>query len=87
MHILLEGVIPYTIKCTLRRFICENNYFTIDFLNERITCFPFSHSESRSKPTRLTSESMLHGDGDLRQTGNISMHTHYRNKYNNDYLF
>ena len=34
MHILLEGVIPYTIKCTLRRFICENNYFTIDFLNE-----------------------------------------------------
>ena len=46
MHILLHGVIPYTMKCTLKRFICENNYFTIDFLNDQITCFPFSHPES-----------------------------------------
>ena len=83
MHILLEGVIPYTIKCTLRRFICENNYFTIDFLNERITCFPFSRSESRSKPTRLSSDSILHGDGGLRQTGSyiICMYTYHRNDY------
>jgi len=73
MHVLLEGVIPYTLKCMLRRFICDRHYFTIEFLNDRITCFSFSRSECRSKPTKLTSDAILHTDGGLRQTGTAFM--------------
>jgi len=39
MHILLEGVIPYTIKAMLQSFICEKRLFTIECINQKLSKF------------------------------------------------
>ena len=33
MHVLLEGVVPYTMKAMLQNFISEKRFFTIDYVN------------------------------------------------------
>ena len=33
MHILIEGVVPYTLKSMLHSFIFDKKYFTHDILN------------------------------------------------------
>jgi hypothetical protein len=68
MHILLEGVLPYTLKLMLNSFISTKKYFSIDFLNDRITCFTFSRSEARDKPCPLLARN-LQPDGKLHQEG------------------
>lgn len=68
MHVLLEGVIPYTIKYTLQKFIISKKYFTLPFLNGQIACFHYSRSDSRNKPAQLKSD-MLDINGNLKQTG------------------
>ena len=45
MHILLEGVIPYSMKLMLQSFIRNKKYFTLNNLNERIFCFKYSRME------------------------------------------
>ena len=72
MHVLLEGVIPYTIKYTLQNFITSKKYFTLPFLNDQIACFHYSRSESRNKPAQLKPEA-LDNDGNLKQTGGQTM--------------
>lgn len=70
MHLLLEGVIPYTLKPMLQSFVCVKHYFTIDTLNARISAFNFSRTESRNKPCRLSSK-ILHGEANINQTGRL----------------
>ena len=78
MHILLEGVIPYTVKAMLQSFICVKHFFTIDRLNQRISSFKFSRTECRSKPSPIPS-SILHDDGSIHQSGNDANHSIARN--------
>lgn len=68
MHILLEGVIPYTMSLMLHSFIFVKSYFTLNFLNERIFYFKFSRTESADKPCSLT-EHMLQPNSTIHQTG------------------
>ena len=68
MHVLLEGVIPYSFKLMLRSFVNNKKYFSLNLLNERIFCFNFSYTESRDKPAQFT-ESILHSEGKVRQAG------------------
>lgn len=70
MHILLEGVIPYTIKHMLQTLICTKRYFTLSLLNERISCFGYSRTESRNKPAELKDKVLL-SEGNLGQTGGL----------------
>lgn len=69
MHILLEGVVPYTMKLMLHRFIFEKKYFTLDILNNQMTFFTFSRSERKDKPSPLILR-MLQPDGNINQSGN-----------------
>ena len=62
MHILLEGVLPYTIKAMLQSFVLENHFFNIKYLNQKLSSFKFSRSESKNKPSRI-SPSVLIDDG------------------------
>lgn len=71
MHILLEGVLPYTMKLMLKSFIFTKKYFSIDFLNDRITCFTFSRSEARDKPCPLIACN-LQPDGKIHQEGIVN---------------
>ena len=43
MHILLEGVLPYEVQLMLTVFVKDKKYFTLDCLNERIKCYPYTH--------------------------------------------
>ena len=72
MHILLEAVVPYTLRLMLQFFILEKSYFTLHLLHERIAHFKFSHTESRDKPRPL-SEKILQPHSSLNQSGNISI--------------
>ena len=68
MHVIIEGAIPYTLEAMLQSFIYTKHYFTIDTLNERILCFNFSRSESRSKPCVILPNS-LKDEGHINQSG------------------
>lgn len=68
MHILLEGAIPYTVKAMLQSFVCEKGFFTLDYINQKLLSFKFSRSESRNKPSQISSN-ILNNDGNIHQSG------------------
>ena len=68
MHVLIEGAIPYTLKAMLQSLISDKNYFTISIINEKITYFKFSRTESKSKPRAISSK-ILNGEGSIHQSG------------------
>lgn len=70
MHILLEGVLPYTIKAMLQSFVCEKHFFSIEYVNHKLLSFKFSRSESKSKPSQI-SPNILHDDGNINQSGMV----------------
>lgn len=72
MHVLLEGVIPHTLKAMLWSFVRDKCYFTIDTLNAKVLSFNFSRSESKNKPCPLSSK-MLNSEGNIKQTGRLHM--------------
>lgn len=51
MHILLEGVIPYELSFLLTYFIVNQKYFTLDHLNDSISCYDYSVQEANDKPS------------------------------------
>ena len=67
MHIMLEGTVPMETKLLLKQCIVDNDYFSLQFLNERLRCFPFSQEEIRDKPTPISPKA-LEG-GSLQQSG------------------
>lgn len=75
MHVLLEGVIPQTMKAMLQSFVCVKHYITIDTVNAKILSFNFSRSESKNKPCRLSSK-ILNGEGSINQTGRFYYYQH-----------
>ena len=70
MHILLEGVLPYTLKLMLQSFIFSKKYLTLDFLNDRITCFNFSRAEAKDKPCPLIARH-FQPEGKIHQEGKV----------------
>ena len=71
MHILLEGAIPYEISLMLKSFIWDENYFTLEQLNDRIDCFPYSYEESRDKPSHLKANLLTSKSTNLGQSGEL----------------
>lgn len=51
MHDLLEGIVQLEIKMVLNYYIFEKNYFTVDFLNQRIYSFRYGCIEIKNKPS------------------------------------
>lgn len=62
MHILLEGTLPLELKLMLSSFIRNKHYFTIEFLNDRISNFDYSSSEARNKPPKPFTSKMFSTD-------------------------
>ena len=66
MHIMLEGVLPYEVKLMLTVFVKENKYFTIELLNERIKCYPYTQEEVGDRPSPIalsSSQLVIHQSG------------------------
>ena len=66
MHVLLEGVIPYNLKAMLKSYVSVKRYISIEIINQRMSSFKFSWSESKSKPCSLSSN-MLRDEGHIHQ--------------------
>jgi len=69
MHIMLEGVVPYEVQLMLTVFVKEKRYFTLDLLNERIRCYPFTQEEVGDRPSSIvlstsSSQLSLHQSGE-----------------------
>ena len=52
MHTLFEGVLNHKTRLLLSSFVNDYNYFTLDFLNERIASFSYGRAEKQNKPPR-----------------------------------
>ena len=68
MHILLEGVVPYTMKLILQSFIRRKKFLSLQYLNDKISCFKYSRMESRDKPSLLLPR-MLDDENSFHQAG------------------
>ena len=68
MHIILEGVVPYTMKAMLHSYITVKGYFTLYDINQKILHFKYSRAEFKSKPTQISFNS-LRNEGSLHQSG------------------
>ncbi len=58
MHVLFEGVVPYELSLLLVDFVTVRKYFSIDTLNDRMTCFEYTNEEARDKPTLINSQKL-----------------------------
>ena len=52
MHVLFEGVLNLETRIMISSFVNDSKYFTLDFLNQRITNFCYGHAEKQAKPPR-----------------------------------
>lgn len=50
MHDLLEGVVPYEIKCILRYMVLSKPNLTVELLNSRIQSFQYGYKDRKNKP-------------------------------------
>ena len=53
MHDILEGVLHYSVKETLKNLIFEKNLITIDELNRRISSFDYGYHNDSNKPATI----------------------------------
>ena len=53
MHVLLEGVVPKHVAYFLEYAIFTKKYFSLNWLNYRITSFSYSYLQVKSKPEKV----------------------------------
>ena len=58
MHVILEGALPLEVRLLLRKCI-DDNLFTLDNLNDRISNFAYGRLEARNKPPKPFSTTHL----------------------------
>ena len=69
MHDILEGALQYEAKLLLRQFICCDNYFTLDQLNQQIEAFDLGHTEVKDRPSTISAKTISDKDNSLKQSG------------------
>lgn len=69
MHDQLEGVLPLQIKLLLKKCIREDEYFTLETLNDRIATFDYGSPEMSNKPSAIKSQVLSNDSASLSQTG------------------
>lgn len=79
MHDILEGVLHYSVKETLKVMIFEKQFITIDELNKRISSFDYGYQNDSNKPAAIQRSRLLTDDHTIKQHGNmISIITNYQ---------
>ena len=69
MHDILERVLHYSVKETLKTLILDKNYITLDELNKRITSFDYGYHNDSNKPAEIQRSRLLSDDHSLKQHG------------------
>lgn len=69
MHDILEGVLQYVCKEMLKEFIFKDKLFTVEQLNERISCFDYGYVNDSNKPSPITRQTLKSENNSLKQKG------------------
>ena len=72
MHDILEGVLYYNVKETLKALIFEKGLFSINELNKRIASFDCGYHNGLSKPTPLQRSRLTSSDHSIKQYGTVN---------------
>lgn len=67
MHVMLEGVVPYEIKCVLK-YLILSGYIELDSINAGIQGFCYSPEDARDKPSPITVTTLSSNDNKLKQS-------------------
>lgn len=67
MHVILEGVAPYEIKCVLKNLVLSGQ-MNLDSFNSAILCFPYSPVDVRDKPCPISVSTLSSNDNKLKQS-------------------
>lgn len=51
MHDLLSGVGPMILKLVIYQFVCEDEFFDLEYINSRISAFNYGPLEKKNKPS------------------------------------
>ena len=79
MHDILECVLHYSVKETLKVMTFEMQFITIDELNKRISSFDYGYQNYSKKPAAVQRSRLLTDDHTIKQHGNmISIITNYQ---------
>ena len=70
MHDILEGVLHYIVKETLKVLIFEKNLFTLDELNQRISSYDYGYHNDSNKPATIQRSRLFSADHSIKQHGN-----------------
>ncbi|XP_030231383.1 uncharacterized protein LOC115557593 [Gadus morhua] len=66
MHVILEGVAPYEIKCVLKHLL--SGHMALDAFNSAIIGFPYSPVDARDKPCPTSVNTLSSNDNKLKQS-------------------
>ena len=69
MHDQLEGVLPLEIKLLLKKYVREEEYFTVETLNERIQKFDYGPPDMSNKPSPIKQQALSNDSASLSQSG------------------
>ncbi|XP_057308112.1 uncharacterized protein LOC130645999 [Hydractinia symbiolongicarpus] len=65
MHVVLEGVLPYECQLALS-VLMDQGLFTLDEFNHKLSIFPFTYSDAKSKPEPLKRTVFVMGERKLK---------------------
>lgn len=67
MHVILEGVAPYEIKCVLKHLVLSG-HMNLNNFNSGIIGFPYSPVDMRDKPCPISVTTLSSNDNKLKQS-------------------
>ncbi|XP_033099745.1 uncharacterized protein LOC117103311 [Anneissia japonica] len=73
MHVFLEGLVPLELKLMLYQFIYVDRFFTLEWLNGKLSNFSYTYLETDTKVVALD-YTHFHGEQRIKQTA-ASIHT------------
>jgi hypothetical protein len=65
------GVLPLHIKLILRKFIMEEQFFTLEQFNKKLSNFPFGVCDIKNRPSLI--KNVNTGGHHLRQSGTCNL--------------
>ena len=74
MHVILEGVLNLNCKLLLHYLVYEERLFTLKYLNEIITRFPYAGRDAVNAPRVIDREKLMSDSSKITQSG-MYMHT------------
>ncbi|RMX47642.1 hypothetical protein pdam_00025503, partial [Pocillopora damicornis] len=68
MHDQLEGVLPLEVKILLQKYIQEENYFTLEIVNDRLERLWYPQSDASNKPSPIKPQSLANNSMRISQS-------------------